>query len=211
MKVLVAEDESAIALELEDLLREWGYQPVLALDGEAAWELLQGHEPPQILLLDWHMPHLTGPELIARVRGAAKAAPLYIIMCTAFLSREHVIQGLGVGADDYIGKPFDHQVLRARIGVGERTVRLQGELATQVRELEAALAKVRTLSGLLPICATCKKIRDHQGYWNEVEKYLMERTDARFSHGICRECMRRQYPELAAELDQERPEPFRKG
>ncbi len=210
MKVLIAEDECVSALALQVLLRDWGYEPVHAMDGEAAWAVLQGVDPPQIMLLDWYMPRLTGPELIARVHGEPKVALAYIILFSAYASSDQLFQGLSIGADDYISKPFDHKVLRARLGVGERAVRLQGELARHVRELEEALAKVRTLSGLLPICASCKKIRDHEGYWNEVEKYLMDRTDARFSHGICRECMRRQNPELAAELERENPEHFRK-
>lgn len=68
-----------------------------------------------------------------------------------------------------------------------------------IHELQRALAKVKTLSGLLPICASCKKIRDDKGYWNQIENYLAVHSDAEFSHGMCPDCQRRLYPELFTE------------
>jgi hypothetical protein len=65
--------------------------------------------------------------------------------------------------------------------------------------LEAALAEVKLLTGLLPICACCKKIRDAEGHWSEVETYVAEHSEARFSHGLCPDCSRQQFPELAPE------------
>lgn len=80
------------------------------------------------------------------------------------------------------------------------------KLAEQERErliveLKQALAKVRTLSGLLPICAQCKKIRDDRGYWNQIELYLRKHTDANFSHGVCPDCARELYPDLDIKFD----------
>jgi hypothetical protein len=74
--------------------------------------------------------------------------------------------------------------------------RLNAELETRNNELQEALIKVKTLSGLLPICASCKKIRDDQGYWLQVEVYIREHSDAEFSHGLCPDCARELYPEL---------------
>ena len=73
---------------------------------------------------------------------------------------------------------------------------LEERVQDRTRELTEALGNVKTLSGLLPICASCKKIRDDQGYWNQLETYIRERSDAEFSHGICPECARKLYPEL---------------
>jgi len=69
-------------------------------------------------------------------------------------------------------------------------------LQVEKNRLEAALSQIRTLSGLLPICANCKKIRDDQGYWNQIETYIHDHSDAKFSHGICPECYKKLYPEL---------------
>ena len=83
---------------------------------------------------------------------------------------------------------LNREELRARVQVGERVVELQRRLAERVRELEAALADVKHLSGLLPICAYCKKIRNDQNYWQQVESYVAEHSEAQFSHGICPGC-----------------------
>jgi hypothetical protein len=69
------------------------------------------------------------------------------------------------------------------------------ELNKLISSLKTSLAKVRQLSGLLPICASCKKIRDDKGYWNQIEEYIRRRSDAEFSHGICPECSRKLYPQ----------------
>lgn len=69
------------------------------------------------------------------------------------------------------------------------------------KRLGEALAQVKALSGLLPICSACKKIRDDQGYWNQIESYIHQHSEARFSHGICPDCMTELYPEMASELD----------
>jgi len=70
------------------------------------------------------------------------------------------------------------------------------ELSQEKRQLEEALNRIKTLKGLIPICASCKKIRDDKGYWNSLETYLSEHSDAQFSHGICPQCAEKLYPEL---------------
>ena len=114
--------------------------------------------------------------------------PLYIIMLTAKTDKEDLVDGLDAGADDYITKPFDRQELRARIGVGVRIAELQKNLAYRVVELEAALSRVRQLQGLLPICSYCKRVRDDQNYWQQVDSYVSKHTEVEFSHSICPAC-----------------------
>ena len=83
----------------------------------------------------------------------------------------------------------------------------QKELLTEtagiIKELQDANSKVKILAGLLPICASCKKIRDDKGYWNQLESYIGEHSEAEFSHGICPECAKKLYPELSLYEDQE--------
>ena len=114
---------------------------------------------------------------------------MYLILLTGNQDQKDVVAGLESGADDYITKPFSWDELRARLRIGSRIVGLQQTLAARVDELQEALANVKRLSGLLPICAYCKRIRNNQDYWMQVEQYLAEHSEAEFSHGICPECL----------------------
>jgi CheY-like chemotaxis protein len=109
-------------------------------------------------------------------------------MLTAKNEKEDVVAGLCAGADDYITKPFNRQELHARIKVGIRIADLQKSVADRVVELELALSRVKQLQGLLPICSYCKKVRDDQNYWQQVDSYISKHSEVAFSHGICPDC-----------------------
>ncbi len=188
MKILIAEDEVISRRMLEVTLRKWGYDVVVASDGAEAWRLLQGEDAPELAILDWMMPGMDGLELCRKIRRHLQTLPTYIILLTARQSKDDIVQGLEGGADDYIAKPFDQEELRARVQGGMRVVELQRSLAARVRELEEALARVKQLQGLLPICSYCKKIRDDQNYWQQVESYISGHSEAQFSHSICPSC-----------------------
>jgi response regulator RpfG family c-di-GMP phosphodiesterase len=128
----------------------------------------------------------------------------YVIMLTARSRKEDVAAGLTAGADDYLVKPFDRNELQARIQVGERILRLQAELTARVQELELALTRVKLLSGLLPICCYCKKIRNDQNYWQQVETYVKDHSEAEFSHGICPDCYEKMVMPQLKELTKRR-------
>ena len=191
MKVLIAEDEPVSRRLLEGALARWGYQVIVAADGEQAWKVLQEPESPMLIVLDWLMPGLDGVDVCRRAREDVRLNSAYILLLTSRTSKEDVVQGLEAGADDYVTKPFDAAELRARIQVGARLVSLQHALAERVRDLESALSHVKQLHGLLPICCYCKKIRDDRNYWHQVESYVANHADVRFSHGICPECSAR--------------------
>lgn len=173
---------------LETTLTKWGYTVIVTRDGETALQALQEKDSPQLVILDWMMPNLDGLELCKRLRENPAQHSTYIIMLTAKSDKKDIVMGLDVGADDYITKPFDRDELRARVRVGERMVELQNALADRVTELEDALANVKQLQGILPICSHCKKVRDDQNYWQQVESYISTHTGAQFSHGICPDC-----------------------
>jgi CheY-like chemotaxis protein len=189
--VLIAEDEAVSRRLLEATLRRWGHDVVVTVDGDAAWAALQRPDAPPIAVLDWMMPGLEGVEICRRVQARGSATPPYLVLLTANSERPNVIAGLEAGADDFMGKPFDPEELRARLVVATRVVELRRKLAERVHELEAAISRVKQLQGLLPICAYCKKIRDDRNYWQQVEEYVSAHTDAQFSHGICPECYER--------------------
>lgn len=188
MRILIAEDDAVSRRVLEATLVKWGYEVIVTTDGQQALDALKQPDAPSLAVLDWMMPGLDGSEVCRRIREAVGNRLLYILLLTAKGSKEDLVEGLTAGADDYVVKPFDRAELQARLNVGERILRLQAELAKRVQELELALSKVNLLQGLLPICCYCKKIRDDQNYWRQVEGYIAEHSEAQFTHAICPTC-----------------------
>lgn len=188
ISILLADDDPVSRHLLSATLEKGGYAFVTASDGLEAWRALQADDGPRLAILDWMMPELDGLEVCRKVRDFLPTRSTYIILLTARDSHEDLLRGLHSGADDYIAKPFDPRELRARVEVGLRVLELQRALADRVRELEDALARVKALQGLLPICSYCKKIRNDQNYWQQVEGYISEHSEAEFSHGICPDC-----------------------
>jgi len=197
MKLLIADDDPVALTALNGLAKKWGYEPVAVADGNAAWEVLQREDSPFLALLDWHMPGRNGNELCRLARSHLGHKPLHIILITATgLALEEKVNGLGAGADDYLFKTHAPTELRARLQVGERIINLQLELRRRVKELEDALAQVKQIQGLLPICMDCKRIRDDHNYWHKVEQYIAARTDASFTHGLCPTCFKKRVEEI---------------
>jgi DNA-binding response OmpR family regulator len=188
VRILIAEDDAVSRHLLEATLTKWGYEVISATDGLQALGVMSQPDAPSLAVLDWMMPGLDGAEVCRRARSLGTDRLLYIILLTAKGRKEDIVQGLTAGADDYIIKPFDRSELKARINVGERILRLQAELAARVKELELALANVKLLQGLLPICCYCKKIRNDHNYWQQVDTYIADHSEAQFTHGICPEC-----------------------
>jgi sigma-B regulation protein RsbU (phosphoserine phosphatase) len=198
MQVLIAEDDRITGEILARTLKRWNYESTIVADGEQAWERLRDATEPTLAILDWMMPKMDGPDVCRRVRADLSLANMYLLLVTARESRADVVAGLDAGADDYIIKPFDPEELRARVAVGIRVLALQQKLAERVEELQTALSNVKQLRGLLPICSYCKRIRGDDQYWQQVEGYVAEHSDAEFSHGICPTC----YATVSAELDE---------
>ncbi len=195
MKVLIAEDDP-ISLEiLETLLEKWGYEVISASNGRDALETLEAPDAPRLAILDWMMPEVDGIEVCRRLREREGDVPVHIILLTALDRKENIVTGLDAGANDYLTKPFDGNELKARIQVGERVLGLQSELAEKVVQLQEALAHIKTLQGVLPICMHCHRIRNDEESWDRIERYIEMHSEAHFSHGICPECLEKFYPE----------------
>ena len=188
MRILIAEDEPVSCLLLEKTLIAWGHEAVVTHDGAQAWAALQEKDAPTLAILDWMMPGMDGVEVCSRVRQKQTTPPAYLILLTAKGLKTDIVEGLIAGANDYVTKPFDRAELRARVQVGVTVVELQQSLADRVIELEDALAHVMLLQGILPICSYCKHVRDDQNYWQSVEYYIGEHSEAKFSHSICPAC-----------------------
>ncbi len=196
MRILLAEDDATSRIVLATALKNEGYDVVSAADGSVAWQHFQQPDAPPLAILDMIMPGIDGLQLVRLVRGLPSQVPPYLIIVSTKSDKADVIAALDAGANDYLTKPFDAGELRARVEVGRRMIEMRFQLAEKVEELEQALDQVRTLRGIVPICANCKNVRDDQGYWNRVETYLNEHTEAEFSHAVCPDCMKRLYPQF---------------
>lgn len=191
MRVLIADDDRVMRHALGRKLASWNLEPLPCSDGLEVRRILQSPPLPAIALIDWNMPGVDGLTLCREIRNMPDGGNIYLILITSNDSREDVLSGLTSGADDYVVKPFDWEELRARVRIGARTAMLQQTLAQRVRELQAAVSRVRVLDGLLPICSYCKSIRSDGNYWEQLETYLSTHSDATFSHGICPPCFDR--------------------
>jgi DNA-binding response OmpR family regulator len=189
MKILIAEDDLTSRRILEAILAKWNYEVITTGDGLEAWQALQTENAPPIAIIDWMMPGMDGVDFCRKLRQAQTLTPTYVILLTSKRQQGDVVAGLDAGANDYIRKPFEREELRARIRVGERVIELQTALADRVKMLEEAIVKIKTLQGLLPICSYCKKIRNDQDYWEQIETYVADHSQAEFTHGICPDCL----------------------
>ncbi|HSU58976.1 MAG TPA: diguanylate cyclase [Bryobacteraceae bacterium] len=135
MKVLIADDSATSRAMLRSALAHWGYEVVLAENGEQAWKILAEPDPPPMAVLDWVMPHMTGPEVCRRVRETHREPYTYILLLTSKNTKGETVEGLEAGADDYIVKPFDQHELQVRLRAGKRIIDLQMDLLQAREEL----------------------------------------------------------------------------
>ena len=208
MGILIVDDSPDQQALLRTILGKAGHTDILSADSaKAAFPLLSmsDQEPPtqiDLILMDILMPEQDGVETCRQIKSCAHLRDIPIIMVTAKSDLSNLQAAFAAGAIDFITKPVNSIELLARASsalalkkeMDCRKAR-EGELRRSNEELQKALREVKVLRGLIPICASCKKIRDDKGYWQQVETYIKDRSDADFTHGICPECVKRLYPE----------------
>lgn len=185
IKILVAEDDYLVSEEIIRSLRVKGYINIIeAADGEEAFEKTCSLRP-DIVLMDIMMPKLDGLEATRKI---LECCPTPVVILSAFESQDSVKSAAVAGVGAYLTKPPRPGELERAIAIALARHADMLELRRLNKELEQALNKVKTLSGMLSICASCKKIRDDKGYWKQMETYVSEHSEALFSHGYCPEC-----------------------
>lgn len=203
IRVLVTEDDFMVSKSITQTLNDIGYEQVgLASNGEEAVEMTRSLHP-DVILMDIKMPKLDGLQAARQIQENS-ATPIVIL--TAYDSQELVKEASKSGVGAFLIKPpeaFEIEkavtIAMARHNDLMELCSLNKELQIRKQELEKSLAEIKTLRGILPICANCKKIRDDKGYWNQIESYIYEHSEAEFSHGICPECMKKLYPDFVEE------------
>ena len=201
-RILIVDDVPENIQVLASILAKESFQISAAMSGQQALEMMK-RSLPDLVLLDVSMPGMDGFETCRGMKASSSIAEVPVIFLTGRASPEDILQGFEAGGVDYVSKPFSQPELLARVRTHLHLRKLV-ELERKGRQqLEESLAKIKQLSGLLPICAKCKCIRDDQGYWNKIEQYLSDHADVEFTHGICPKCARELYPELFK--DKEKP------
>ncbi|MFP4087227.1 MAG: response regulator transcription factor [Desulfobacteraceae bacterium] len=200
LTILVVDDDPDIRLATARVLRKAGYRVEAAETGEQCLQMVS-EKSPDLVLLDVILPDIDGYEVCRRIKADAKRAGTYVLLLSGKkTASDDQSQGLEIGADGYIARPIPNRELLARTQAMARIIRAERERDRAIEELNAAMASIKTLKGLLPICASCKKIRDDKGYWNQVESYISTHSEVQFSHSVCPECVKKLYPDYYEDI-----------
>lgn len=201
--ILVVEDHPATRRLLHDILGK-EYNVIITGNGKEAMPLISENPSIDLVLLDIIMPGLNGYEVCETLKANEQTRDLPVIFLTVLEEDHDEARGFAAGVSDYIIKPISRLRLMARIKNQLALRQKQQELEEKNRTLQKALEQIKTLHGILPICSFCKQIRNDHGAWQRLEVYLQKHSDAEFSHSVCPDCMKTQYPEFC--LPKQEPE-----
>jgi CheY-like chemotaxis protein len=194
MRILLVEDNPGDASLLREVLAESG-----AGKFELTWEERLGAaidrvtaQSFDVVLLDLGLPDGHGLETLASMHARARTVPIVIL--SGMSDETLMVRAVRQGAQDYLVKgQIEGPLLVRSLQYAIERKRAEVERERLIRELREALAKAKLLSGILPICASCKRIRDDKGCWNQIETYISANSEADFSHSICPECAQAAY------------------
>lgn len=199
ISILVVDDDPNILLATARLLRSARYNVFEAETGSACLSVVRERKP-DLILLDVHLPDTSGYEVCRQIKADEGLRQSYVVLFSgSMISSDNQSEGLEIGADGYLTRPIANRELLARVQAMVRIIRAERERDLLIKKLQEALATIKTLSGMLPICASCKNIRDDQGYWEEVELYVKKHSTAEFTHGICPACCKKLYGDINLE------------
>ena len=219
-KILIVDDIDNMRLLLSEYLEGLGYEEILtAASAEEAFEHLttdpgtRASDAVDLILMDISMPGIDGIEACQRIKNDMGCKDVPIIMVTSHVEPDYLRRAFDAGAMDYVTTPFNRLELQVRVKSAlnlKQSMDAQKRVTALVKDLleerdialQAANENVKVLHGLLPICASCKKIRNDSGSWSELEAYISENSEAEFSHGICPDCHQKLYPKIYGRLQE---------
>ena len=185
--ILIVDDTPDNLTVLRQMLTEHGYRVRPAPSGEIALKAVQA-DPPDLILLDILMPQMDGYEVCRELKADEKTQDIPIIFISALGEVEDKVKAFSEGGVDYITKPFKDEEVLARVNTHLTLHSIQTSLERKNIALQNALEEVKQLRGFLPICTDCKNIRDDQGYWESIETYISNHSDAVCTDSLCPVC-----------------------
>lgn len=216
VRILIVDDSPDSRALLISVLRLGGFKETLTAESaaEACQYFMADAEGriqsrADLILLDINMPEMDGIEACRQFKTMDGLQDLPVIIVTGSADADSLPLAFDAGAMDYIQKPINKMELLARVRSAAILKREMDRRKAREQELEQALSEIKILRGILPICASCKKIRDDKGYWTQIETYIGKHSDAVFSHGVCPKCLKEHYPELYPELLAKNPDLFK--
>ncbi len=200
--ILIVDDNLRNLQVLGNLL-EKTYQTAISTNGLNALAFVKKRQV-DLILLDIMMPEMGGFETCEKLKENPKTKDIPVIFVTARTDTKSIVKGFEIGAADYVMKPFNQSELIARVRTHLELKNARDRQEQLIAQLQNALREIKTLQGLIPICSFCKKIRNDQDYWEQVDVYIERHTSAQFSHGVCDACMKEHYPEIFEETQKEK-------
>jgi DNA-binding response OmpR family regulator len=202
-RILITDDDPENLLMMTSVLQRAGYEVLESRTGRGCLDAVMDYRPA-LVLLDVVLPDMSGIDVCIQIKSSAELKGTFVILMSGIrISSELQADGLNIGADGYIIKPISNREFVARVQAMERIKNAEDALREKEKEqqeliskLQAALAEIKTLKGLIPICASCKKIRNDEGFWDQLESYLSKHTDAVLTHGLCPECFHKAMAEI---------------
>ena len=186
MRILAVDDEVTSRELLVRVLKRLGHDVQVAQDGREALAAFAA-DPVPLVVTDWRMPDMDGLTLTRQLRSRQQPNYVYVLLLSSVAGRQNWLEAMEAGVDDFLPKPLDESVMRARLRVAERMLRL--------------FDRNRTLARFIPICMYCKRARTDRDFWLDLDRYLAETGDAKLSHGVCPECNQKHVVPMIEALD----------
>jgi PleD family two-component response regulator len=198
--VVIVDDIQENVRILHHALKDEPYSFAIAYSGKELLHILETRSVT-LILLDVMLPDIDGFTLAKQILANERYREIPIIFVTARAEQEDRIRGFEAGGVDYVSKPFDNREILERVRTHVNLRLALEEQKRLNRELQAALDRLTKLEGIIPICSSCKKVRDDEGYWTQVERYISEHTGAMFSHSLCPDCASKLFPKDVLDED----------
>jgi len=196
IRILVVDDDPDIRFATARILRNAGYSVEEAESGEDCLKQVK-ENAPDLVLLDVVMPDIDGDEVCRLIKSGSKTAGTFVVLISGQrTSSDDKSVGLETGSDGYIVRPVSKRELLAWIQSISRIIEAERERDRLIEALSETMERLETLQGILPICSGCKKIRDDNNEWTDIDVYVTDRSKASFTHGFCPECLARLYPDM---------------